>query len=101
MDESRKETHGSKHHSYRLKPAILILIGLVVGGAIYFGVMAWYFTGVDPGGGPSGFGGDAAKSSSAAEGQGNLALPSFSKKLFLEVQVMWMQYAAIGLGVAL
>ena len=49
MDEGRLETHGPKHHSYRLKPAILILIGLVVGGAIYFAVMAWYFTGVDPG----------------------------------------------------
>ena len=33
MDEGRLETHGPKHHSYRLKPAILILIGLVVGGA--------------------------------------------------------------------
>jgi regulator of protease activity HflC (stomatin/prohibitin superfamily) len=101
MNEIRPETHAPKHHSYRAKPAILILIGLVVGGAIYFGVMAWYFTGVDPGGGPSGFGGDVAKSSPAAEGQGNLALPSFSTKLFSEVQVMWIQYTAIGLGVAL
>jgi hypothetical protein len=101
MNEIRPETHAPKHHSYRAKPAILILIGLVVGGALYFGVMAWYFTAVDPGGGPSGFGGDAAKSSSAAEGQGNLALPSFSTKLFSEAQVMWMQYTAIGLGVAL
>ena len=36
------------------KPAILILIGLVVGGVLYFGVMAWYFKGVDPGDGPCG-----------------------------------------------
>ena len=98
MDGSRLETHGSKHHSYRLKPAILILIGLVVGGSLYFGVMAWYFTGVDPGGGPSGFEGHATKSSSADAGQSNFALPSSSEKLFSEVQVMWMHYTAIGLG---
>jgi hypothetical protein len=45
MNEIRPETHAPKHHSYRAKPTILILIGLVVGGALYFGVMAWYFTG--------------------------------------------------------
>ena len=45
MNEIRPETHAPKHYSYRAKPTILILIGLVVGGALYFGVMAWYFTG--------------------------------------------------------
>jgi hypothetical protein len=38
--------------------------------------MAWYFTGVDPGGGPSGFGGEAAKSSSTGIVYGNLVLES-------------------------
>ena len=54
MDESKPETHGPQHHSYRLKPLIVILIGLVGGAGLYCGLMAWYFTGVDPGGGPSG-----------------------------------------------
>ena len=74
MDESGLETHGPKHHSFRLKPAILILIGLVVGGAIYFGVMAWYFTRIDPSGGPRGVEGDARKSSSDDAGNGSFAL---------------------------
>jgi len=74
MDENRLVTHGPKHNSYRLKPAILILIGLVGGGAMYFGVMAWYFTRVDPGGGPSGFKRAATKSSSADVGNGNFVL---------------------------
>ena len=48
MDESTPETHGPQHHSYRLKPLIVILIGLVGGAGLYFGITAWYFTGVDP-----------------------------------------------------
>ena len=74
MDESRLETHGPKHHSYWLTPAILILIGLVVGGALYFGVMAWYFTGVDPGGGPSGRKGHAMKLPFAGDGNADFNL---------------------------
>ena len=101
MNEIRSETHAPEHHSHKPKRVIPILIGLVGGAALFLSVMAWYFTRVDPGGGPSGSGGDATKSFSAAEGQGNVALPSFSTKLFSEVQVMWMQYTAIGLGGAL
>ena len=75
MDENRPQTHGPQHHSYRLKPAILVLIGLVGGVALYFAVMAWYFTGVDPGGGPSGpEGRDETMSPSTDRGKGNFAL---------------------------
>ena len=63
MDENRRETRGPKHHAYRLTPVIAILIGLVVGIAMYFGVMAWYFTRVDPGGGPPGLEGGPSKAS--------------------------------------
>ncbi len=101
MDKIRPETHGPEHHSYRAKPLTVILVALAGGAVLYFGVMAWYFTGVDPGGGPPGLDEAATESSSAGEGQGNLALPSFSARLFSEVQVMWMHYTAIGLGVAL
>ncbi|MGO8744998.1 MAG: hypothetical protein ACLQNE_03315 [Thermoguttaceae bacterium] len=63
MGESRPETHGPEHPSHKPKPVILILIGVVGGGALFFGVMAWYFMRVDPGGGPSGLKGNATKSS--------------------------------------
>ena len=43
MDESIPETHGPQHHSYRPKLVILILVGLVGGTALYFGVEAWFF----------------------------------------------------------
>jgi hypothetical protein len=76
MDESRLETHGPEHHSYRLKAVIVVLIALVGGGALYFGMMARYFTDVDPGGGPPGFGGGATKSSSTGIVYGNLVLES-------------------------
>ena len=74
MDENRPQMHGPQHHSYRLKPLIAILIGLVGGAAMLLVVMAWYFTRIDPGGGPRGVGGDATKSSSDDAGNGSLAL---------------------------
>ena len=74
MDESKAETHVPEHHSYRLKATVLVLIGLVVGGALYYGVMAWYFTGVDPGGGPSGRKGHAIKLPSAGDGNADFNL---------------------------
>jgi hypothetical protein len=74
MDEIRPEIHGPEHHSYKPKLVILVLIGLVGGAALYFGVMAWYFTRIDPGGGPPGLEGDATTSSSDDVGNGNLAL---------------------------
>ena len=70
MDASRLETHVPEHHSYRPSPVILIFIGLVGGGVLFFGVMAWYFTRVDPGGGPSGSQGHAMKLPSAGDGNG-------------------------------
>ena len=74
MDECRPETHGPEHRSRKLKRLARILIGLVGGGALFFGVMAWYFTRVDRGGGPSGLKGGATKSSLPDKGNGNLAL---------------------------
>jgi hypothetical protein len=74
MDESKAETHFSEHHSYRLKPVILTLIGLVGGGVLFFGVMAWYFTRVDPGGGPSGRKGHAMKLPFAGDGDADFNL---------------------------
>ena len=59
MDESRPETHDPERHPHKPKRVISILIGLVGGEALFFGVMDWYFTRVDPGAGPSGLrGGD-------------------------------------------
>ncbi len=63
MDESRPETHGPEHHSHKPKPVIPMLIGLLGGTVLFFGVMAWYFTRVDPGGGPPGLKGNARNSS--------------------------------------
>jgi len=74
VDESRPETHGPEHHSHKLKRVIPILIGLVGGAALFFGVMTWYFTRVDPGGGPSGFEEGATKAFPADKGNGNFAL---------------------------
>jgi hypothetical protein len=61
MEENTPQTHGPQRHSYRLNLVILVLIALVVGTALYFGVMAWYFTRVDPGGAPPGLDGDGTK----------------------------------------
>jgi len=74
MDESTPETHEPKHHSHQSKPLVPILIGLVGGAALFFGVMAWYFTRVDPGGGAGGFKRHADKSSAADTVDGNFAL---------------------------
>ena len=74
MDESRPQTHGPQHHSYRPKLVMLVLIGLVGGTALYFGVEAWYFTRVDPGGGPSGGKGPAMKLFSADQVNENFDL---------------------------
>ena len=74
MDESVPETHGPQHHSYRPKLVILILVGLVGGIALYFGVEAWYFTRVDPGGGPPGFDGSTTKSSADEIHYANIVL---------------------------
>ena len=74
MDESKVETHVPEHHSYRPSPVILILIGLVGGGVLFFGIMAWYFTRVDPGGGPSGRKGHTMKLPSAGDGNADFNL---------------------------
>ena len=74
MDENSPQTHGPQRHSYRLKPLIAIVIGLVGGAAMLFAVMAWYFTRIDPSGGPRGVEGDARKSSSDDAGNGSFAL---------------------------
>ena len=74
MDESRLETPGPGHHSQKPKRVVPLVIGLVGGAALFFGVMAWYFTRVDPGGGPFGLKGGATKSSPADKSNGNFAL---------------------------
>jgi hypothetical protein len=61
MDENSPQTHGPQRHSYRLKPLIAIVLGLVGGAAMLFVVMAWYFTRIDPGDGPPGLDGDGTK----------------------------------------
>ncbi len=67
MDENQPETHGPKHHAYRLNPVIAILIGVVTSAALYLGVMVWYFTRVDPGGGPPALGGPSKATPNASE----------------------------------
>jgi hypothetical protein len=41
MGESKPETRGPEDPSHKPKPVILILIGVVGGAALFFGVMAW------------------------------------------------------------
>ena len=96
MEESGAETHGPEHHSYRPKPVILILIGLVGGAALFFGVMAWYFTRIDRGGGPPGLRGGAMKSSPADKGNGNFAL----EKDVLEIVPLSELHVKIVSGIA-
>ena len=74
MDENAPETHQPQSRSHHSKPWVPILIGLVGGAALFFGVMSWYFTRVDPGGGPGGLKRHANKSSAADQIDGNFAL---------------------------
>lgn len=96
MDESTPETHAPEHHSYKLKPVTVVLIGLVGGAALFFGVMAWYFTRVDPGGGPSGLKEGATKSSPADTGNANFAL----EKDVLEIVPLSELHVKIVSGIA-
>ena len=96
MDETRPETHDPEPHLHKSKPVIPILIGLVVGAALFFGVMAWYFTRVDPGGGPPALRGEATKSSPVGKGNGNLAL----EKDVLEIVPLSELHVKIVSGVA-
>ena len=96
MDESRPETHGPEHHSHKPKRMIPILIGLVGGAAIFFGVMTWYFTRVDPGGGPSGLERGATKSSPADKSNGSFTL----EKDVLEIVPLSELHVKIVSGIA-
>ena len=96
MDESRSEIHGPEYHSHKPKRVIPILFGLVGGAAMFFGVMAWYFTRVDPGGGPSGFNGGATKASPADKANGNFAL----EKDVLEIVPLSELHVKVASGIA-
>ena len=69
------ETHGPGHHSYRLKPAVVVLIALVVGETRLISA-SWhgFSRGSTPAVGLTGLKEDATKSSSADKGSGKLVL---------------------------